>query len=341
MRLTRKGRAKAQRKFLIFVIFFSLMILSVGYAAFTTNIRLNAKGNITQKPFGVSKLIEDVVVTGDGLYEDSLEQGRYIYKGANPDNYITLGNDLYRIISIESDNYIKVIRNTAIGSYPYDNNDRFSSVSTDYCGYTSSSEDYKGCNVWGSKTSMLDSSGNNITKMVRSMSDPTLYDLPTLESSLNVYLNGEWFNSLSYKSKIQEHLFNVGILFDSNDLMTSEKNYKWRGFVAIINGSDFINSNSDLVNCSTRTLTNTNSSLCKDTTWLTNSENYNHTLGIFYNSNTSQIVGPDLVLYFGGAGSSYGAYSIYSRYVRPVFHLSPDTRLKGYGTQESPYYLAD
>ena len=33
-----------------------------------------------------------------------------IYKGADPNNYIVLSNELYRIISLESDNKIKVIK---------------------------------------------------------------------------------------------------------------------------------------------------------------------------------------------------------------------------------------
>ena len=50
------------------------------------------------------KLKENVVTTGDGLYADTTEAGRYIYRGGNPNNYIKLGSDMYRIIAVESDN---------------------------------------------------------------------------------------------------------------------------------------------------------------------------------------------------------------------------------------------
>lgn len=34
-----------------------------------------------------------VVTSGDGLYEDSTESGRYVFRGANPNNFIKLGDD--------------------------------------------------------------------------------------------------------------------------------------------------------------------------------------------------------------------------------------------------------
>ena len=59
------------------------------------------------------QLKELVTTTGDGLYADTYEEGRYIYKGANPNNYITFSGETWRIISVESDNTIKIMRNNA------------------------------------------------------------------------------------------------------------------------------------------------------------------------------------------------------------------------------------
>ena len=56
----------------------------------------------------------------DGLYADEYEPGRYIYKGANPNNYITFNNETWRIISIEADGSIKIMRNESIGSRAWD-----------------------------------------------------------------------------------------------------------------------------------------------------------------------------------------------------------------------------
>ena len=66
----------------------------------------------------------DIVTSGDGLYEDEYEDGRYFYKGGNPNNYITFNNEKagWRIMSIEADGSIKIIKNGSIGAYAWDSN---------------------------------------------------------------------------------------------------------------------------------------------------------------------------------------------------------------------------
>ena len=56
----------------------------------------------------------------DGLYADEYEPGRYFYKGANPNNYITFNNETWRIISIEADGSIKIMRNESIENRAFD-----------------------------------------------------------------------------------------------------------------------------------------------------------------------------------------------------------------------------
>ncbi len=64
----------------------------------------------------------EVVTSGDGLYADEYEAGRYIYKGNNPNNYITFNGQTWRILSKESDGSIKVISNEVIANRPWDAN---------------------------------------------------------------------------------------------------------------------------------------------------------------------------------------------------------------------------
>ena len=78
------------------------------YAAFSTTLSLKAKGNIKQKGITSEDLKENVVESGDGLYKDIYEDERYIYKGENPNNYITFNNETWQIISIESNGTIKI-----------------------------------------------------------------------------------------------------------------------------------------------------------------------------------------------------------------------------------------
>ena len=62
----------------------------------------------------------EIVESGDGLYADEYESGKYIYKGTNPNNYITFNNETWRIISVEADGTIKIMRNESIGRQKWD-----------------------------------------------------------------------------------------------------------------------------------------------------------------------------------------------------------------------------
>ena len=55
-------------------------------------------------------ITDEVVSSGDGLYQDQYEPGRYVYRGSNPDNYIQFNNELWRIIAKETDGTYKIIR---------------------------------------------------------------------------------------------------------------------------------------------------------------------------------------------------------------------------------------
>ena len=56
----------------------------------------------------------------DGLYQDEYESGRYFYKGANPNNYITFNNETWRILSVEADGRIKIVRNELLPDRAFD-----------------------------------------------------------------------------------------------------------------------------------------------------------------------------------------------------------------------------
>ena len=62
-----------------------------------------------------------IITTGEGLYKDEYEC-RYFYRGANPNNYITFNGEEagWRILSIECDGTIKIIRNKSIGNIAWD-----------------------------------------------------------------------------------------------------------------------------------------------------------------------------------------------------------------------------
>ena len=114
----------------------------------------------------------NVVTSGDGLYEDTNEAGRYYFKGTNPKNYITFNSEQWRIISIESDGRIKLIKQTGF-THAFDlAGSRNASNGNTACIQTS------GCPIWASNRSDV-------------VDDSNLY----------TYLNDEYYATLNKKAR--------------------------------------------------------------------------------------------------------------------------------------------
>ncbi len=281
-------------------------------------------------------LKKNVVTEGDGLYVDSTIDGRYIYKGGNPNNYIKLGDDIYRIISVEKDGTIKVIKQESIGKMAWDEgNARYSTNSEDFCTSTF------GCKAWGSNTTTLDTNGNKVTQMSWTVNG-TLKNLPDKEASLNTYLNNDFYNGLSddIKSLIVEGTWNVGPTSEGQTNLSrsvvEESIYKWKGKIALINMTDYViastkgtcKSVKDYAagNFSCYNLSDKYNYLYTNTAnqWMlsSNTENANN---VFFAHSTGYL--------------NYGGSPL-ERIVRPAFYLSSETILNGEGTETNPYIVS-
>ena len=93
------------------------------------NINFNITLEYSQAPNGYvppvttitpDNLKELAVTEGDGLYADEYESGKYIYKGANPNNYITFNNETWRILSVEADGKVKIVRDELLPERAFD-----------------------------------------------------------------------------------------------------------------------------------------------------------------------------------------------------------------------------
>lgn len=69
-------------------------------------------------------LKKDIVTTGNGLYQDSIDTKRYVYRGTDVNNYISYSGLLWRIIGIEADGSVKLIYPTYTGMVEWDINDK-------------------------------------------------------------------------------------------------------------------------------------------------------------------------------------------------------------------------
>lgn len=106
----------------------------------TISVTLNYKqndGTVLPTPSGTTPndLKALAITEGDGLYADEYEAGRYFYKGTNPNNYLTFNNEIWRILSVEADGSLKIVRDellqdTAFDSTNSSNWDRPSDIKT-------------------------------------------------------------------------------------------------------------------------------------------------------------------------------------------------------------------
>ena len=262
-------------------------------------------------------LIAKVTDSGDGLYVDEYEPGRYVYKGTNPNNYIIFNNELWRIISIENDGKLRIMRNESIGNMAFDSQ---GARTTGYCALDDAPK--FGCQVW----QITDNFVNDIYSG----------DVDQ-DATLNTYLNKTYYSSLNVESQSQivDGIFDTGIVnYDNNSIdsqITSEKKEIWIGKIGLLNVSQVLRANTNQNKCATHYLNQLNNEICKTTNYLfqsshlwTLSPNNEGTRGVYIIFNVG-------LLSAGNANGSAG--------VAPVTHLKSDITLSGNGTITEPYVI--
>ena len=239
----------------------------------------------------------DIVSGGDGLYVDEYEEGKFTYKGATPDNYIIFNNEMWRIISFVTNDKIKIVKNESIS-----NN----------LAWDESPDSYGGSNNWATP------------------------------SSLNEYLNGIYLSTIVANSdKIVDGIYGIGsVTKGNNDLFTQlsdENKTLWQGKVGLMTVSEYLRANSNMEQCGTFTLNDTNSTTCKKTNWINGIVLQNYHLWSISPTNN----GGNGVFVFGPTGIV--GYAVYSSFgvvgVAPVLYLTSNIILTGSGTMQDPYVI--
>ena len=187
----------------------------------------------------------ELVTSGDGLYEDQYEDGRYIYRGSEPDNYIRFNNELWRIIAKETDGTYKIIRdeilpqNDGYTKMAYDVENHRTTENNTYC-----TRRDLGCNVFAAISGTFQTPDGQHSGTV------------TEDSSIKEYLNNTYYPTLNgtAKTQMQSHAFNIGsvqVLDESgNDSIekniAGEKMYQWTGNVGLVNVSDLLRASTNI-----------------------------------------------------------------------------------------------
>ena len=334
----RRRQMKKQKRIIIVSSLCLLLCLCVGYAAFQTTLSITAKGNIIDNSVDIT---DNVVTEGDGLYEDIYEEGRYVYRGQNPDNYIMFNDELWRIVAKETDGTYKIIRNDILANRAFDEANHRSTEKNSYC----TSPDV-GCGVYAAVSGEFSSPSGSQTGTV------------TEDSSIKLYLNDDYYtNNINATAKGQmiSHSFNIGAVewldqsgaeADSIEKnITGEKMYTWTGNVGLANVSDILRASTNPL-CTSATdqgikfqdgqVTCNSNYLFEisDMTgyWTINA--FSGESGGYSISAWNAVRDSGLV----GVGSN-NAYFDDSYAPRPVVFLKSSTTLSGSGTSEDPFTI--
>ena len=278
----------------------------------------------------------EIVSSGDGLYEDSYESGRLIYRGQNPDNYITFNGETWRIIAKEADGTYKIIRNDVLANRAFDEANHRSTANNSYC-----QQPQYGCGVYAAVEGIFSSPSGSQSGTV------------TEDSSIKIYLNEDYYvNNINSTAKGQmtSHSFNIGAVEYLDDVasdsieknIAGEKMYTWTGNVGLANVSDILRASTNPL-CTSATTSYSDMDACNSNYLL----NRGSASALYYwtiNANSYESGGASHYAWNGNVGSSnvyvyYAPASNSAIAPRPVVFLKSDTTLSGSGTESDPYTI--
>lgn len=198
--------------------------------------------------------------------------------------------------------------------------------------------------------------------MPRVAGSSTLKNLPEYDSYVNVYLNGgtyptssgtteltSWYStniSSSLQSKLVTHLWNIGPASDEKiytlaQNIEQETAYKWSGKVGLMTATEFVrdSTNPACTNLYSYARVNlVNNEICfqysSTHNWLSQIGANRWTISPYSDPYTDYV-------FNATSNSTIGlSQTNEQKSASPVFYLSSDIRLKGQGTEGSPYYIA-
>lgn len=219
--MRRSRRKKSNKSIILLGIVFIATFMASGYAILSEYIYIDANVNILTAENYLWYNLQNKTTLADSneFVSNAYESNKYSFVGQNPNNYIRLNNnELWRIVSIEADHTIKVVKWDTPITKAFDETDN-RTESSSYC-----TDLENGCNVWSTKS--LFESGE-ITGSVDN------------DSSIATYLNTEYYNSLDskFQALIVERSFNIGpveVGATYEQALMQEEEYSWSGKVGLL-----------------------------------------------------------------------------------------------------------
>ena len=284
---------------------------------------------IVSKNDTTTNLVADVNVTG-----------RRVFKGADAsvNNYIELYENgsavLYRIISIESDGSIKVIRDESVGSKVWDSaksdyttGARYNEMNT-YCGLYDGG--YYGCNAWRAVTGTYTNGSKRGTV--------------NQDSEMMQYLNNTFYSTLdeSTKEVIVSKDWDIGPVSYGATVASAQSQAqadKWVGKIGLMNYMDWFNATTNDCQAPTSANGGYDNGSGTHTDYTCSLNNY------LYKNYSQWTISPraglsSYVLSVDSTGGFDGSNAINGVGARPAFYLTSNIQLSGEGTSTNPFKIS-
>ena len=266
-----------------------------------------------------------IVHKGDGLYKDQYISDRYIYRGENPNNYVKFNGEIWRIVSVDKNGNIQIMRNDLLEERAFDSKGvRDVTGDNDGGSYCKDADD--GCNAW--------TTNKNIIGEPKYFVNGDFSGEVNKDSEMLTYLNGEYFKSLKDSDYIINHNWAIGGVAGDASLKSqtyTEQKSEWNGKVGLITASDYIKATT-FKDCDSLDKMNLNYASCRETNWMfkdgirwwTISPMDNASVQLWYVGETGFINNDSASKYFA---------------VRPVVYLSNEIIFEGNGSLKNPYNI--
>ena len=340
------------------------------------NLKLDAKVTVTAsyakelpKPTAVEYITTLAQTDTTNLAVDEAGNTRYI--GSNPNNYVSVDGDIWRIIGVmknvddgsgNKEDRVKIIRSTSIGSYSWDTSE--SSINSGYGvnewsqadlmkllnpGYES--ESVGGSLYWNNQSGTCYSGSSNSTTSCNFTSTGIKEKLKNMLGNA-VWNTGSNGSSYSYdniktaKFYELERGSNTGKICSRGNYCndTVVRTTTWTGKIGLMYPSDYGyatsgGSTTDRATCLNTNLygwDSSNVSDCKNNDWLYNSSSFQWTISP---RASSSVACP--VFSVGSVGHVSGDNAYYRNGVRPVGYLLSNTSIQsGDGSSGNPFILS-
>ena len=326
-------------------------------------------GELKECPTNAVEYITELANTDDSLVYDETSDNNLRYIGSDPNNYVSIDGELWRIIGVmnniktsESDTVgesrIKLIRNESIGNYSWDTSD--SSVNSGLGvnewsqadlmkllnpGYES--ESVGGSLYWNSKSGTCYNGQNNATTSCNFTSSgmkdalKSLIDNAIWSMGSNDGLTYKYNNIITSKFYELERSNNIGKICSNGDYCndTVERTTEWTGKVNHIYASDYGYATSGGSTTDRTTCLNANVYLW-DSDKLSDCKNENYLLKLQCLTPYATTVESYQLFCLAQSGriSTHFAYLNYQVY--PTVYLSSSVRIiSGDGTKDNAYVL--